>query len=96
MVDVRRLYATTDAQVWAEEFMLAFGWRQHQIDEDLMVTWFANAIETGRQAGERRVEHLVAENERLSLALIEARNPGIDIDEVRRRRAEDSEGDGEL
>jgi len=33
-------------------------------------------------------EHLRSENEKLSLALIEARNPGIDMDEVRRERAE--------
>jgi hypothetical protein len=50
------LYGTTDAQIWAQEFMERFGWALRDepacvIDEGLMSGWFANAIETGRNAG---------------------------------------------
>lgn len=41
-----KLHATTDAAVWASEFL-----RLHGGDWNLMVTWFANAIEVGRAAG---------------------------------------------
>jgi hypothetical protein len=44
------LHATTDAQVWAREFMRIFGERREDIDESLMISWFANAIQTGRKA----------------------------------------------
>jgi hypothetical protein len=50
---VRRLHATTDAAVWAAEFMALFGSRLEDIDEGLMIGWFANAIEVGRAAGEK-------------------------------------------
>jgi hypothetical protein len=40
-----KLHGTTDAQVWAQEFV-----RLHGGDEGLMIGWFANAIETGRGA----------------------------------------------
>jgi hypothetical protein len=43
----RKLYDTTDAIVWAHEFVTLFS----EIDEGLMIGWFANAIETGRSAG---------------------------------------------
>ena len=42
------LLSTTDAREWAEQFMLLFADRRDQIDHGLMLTWFANAIETGR------------------------------------------------
>jgi hypothetical protein len=42
---------TTDAQEWAQAFMGIFGDRRDDIDEGLMIAWFANAIETGREAG---------------------------------------------
>jgi len=44
-VDAQRLYATTDASVWAEEFAKV----QPDVDKGLMIGWFANAIETARQ-----------------------------------------------
>jgi hypothetical protein len=47
-VDEARLLATTRADVWADEFA-----KVSDIDRDLMITWFANAIEVGRQAGRR-------------------------------------------
>ena len=41
------LHSTTDAVVWAEEFMLNFSDRLEDIDEGLMIAWFANAIMAG-------------------------------------------------
>ena len=49
-VDRHRLYATTDASVWAEEFYKVCP----EVDEGLMIGWFANAIETAK-AHERHV-----------------------------------------
>jgi len=47
-VDVERLYATTDAAVWAEEFAKV----EPGVDQGLMIGWFAGAIEAGvRLAG---------------------------------------------
>lgn len=40
--------ATMDAKVWADEFMRLFGDKRHEIDEGLMIAWFANAIMRGR------------------------------------------------
>lgn len=48
-VNVDRLHATTDAEVWAAEFAKV----RPEVDRGLMVGWFANAIETGRDAGRR-------------------------------------------
>jgi hypothetical protein len=39
---------STDAKVWAEAFMKVMQ-SGVQIDEGLMITWFANAIETGKR-----------------------------------------------
>lgn len=39
--------STTDATVWAHEFVAQIP----EVDEGLMITWFANAIEVGRSAG---------------------------------------------
>ena len=38
---------TMDAVRWAREFMRLFGQRLHEVDESLMVGWFANAIMRG-------------------------------------------------
>jgi hypothetical protein len=43
----RKLLSTTDAAVWARHFVELFP----DADEELMLGWFANAIETGRSAG---------------------------------------------
>ncbi len=43
------LYGTTDAMVWAEEFMKNFGDKLEQIDIGLMVGWFANAMVTAER-----------------------------------------------
>lgn len=46
LIDTDRLYATTDAAVWAAEFVKV----QPGIDEGFMTGWFAAAIETAKQA----------------------------------------------
>jgi len=47
--DERRLLSTTDALVWTDEFRKI----RPDVDSALMHTWFAAAIETGRDAGVR-------------------------------------------
>lgn len=52
------MLSTTDAVVWAQEFVKTL--REHPQTADphdtgFMIGWFANAIETGRAAGERPV-----------------------------------------
>lgn len=42
-----KLHSTMDAKVWAEEFMRIFGQKLSEIDEGLMIGWFANAIMCG-------------------------------------------------
>ncbi len=44
-VDLNRLYSTDDATVWAEEFAKV----RPDVDQGLMVGWFANAIETAKK-----------------------------------------------
>lgn len=53
-----KLHDTTNAAVWAEEFLKVVGGAippsedgGAAVDFGLMVGWFANAIETGRNAG---------------------------------------------
>jgi|SRR5947209_3416258 hypothetical protein len=57
-----RLHSTTDARVWAEEWVKV-AWRildrgagnaELLLEEDWMIGWFANAIEVGREAGQRK------------------------------------------
>jgi len=43
-----------DASKWADEFMRLFGQRLQDVDEGLMLGWFANAIMTGFDEGVRR------------------------------------------
>lgn len=51
----RKLHDTTDARVWADEFLQVVHARANgpdvPVDRELMVSWFANAIETGRTHG---------------------------------------------
>jgi hypothetical protein len=59
---------STDAKEWAETFCGLFGIRRYSpvgmgtndVDDELgvMLGWFANAIETGRMAGEKKTEPL--------------------------------------
>ena len=48
-MDTQRLYATTDAAVWAEEFAKV----RPDVDQGLMIGWFANAIETAKDHARR-------------------------------------------
>ena len=46
------LVSTTDARVWAQQFILTVSEHpQIPTDEGTMTGWFANAIEAGRGAG---------------------------------------------
>lgn len=49
-IDQSKLYNTTNAQIWAEEFMKAVK-PGGVITCELMVGWFANAIEVARSVG---------------------------------------------
>lgn len=55
MMTETELLNTTDAQLWAQDFMARFGGpeRCSFIDEGLMIGWFANAIEVGRSQGRK-------------------------------------------
>jgi hypothetical protein len=55
----KKLLATTDAFVWAETFKDQFG--DVAPDRYTMLTWFANAIETGRNAGLATARQVAAE-----------------------------------
>ncbi|AXH68727.1 hypothetical protein SEA_SPARKLEGODDESS_9 [Streptomyces phage SparkleGoddess] len=49
--------STTDAQIWAKEFMKV--WENEPIDimnEDMMLGWFANAIMAGYDEARRKYE----------------------------------------
>lgn len=63
-MDPNDLHDTTDAQKWAK----AFCERNPDADEGTMIGWFANAIETGRSAGARLVDHLQAEVKEVNMA----------------------------
>jgi hypothetical protein len=57
-VSLTYLLSTTDAHAWAEAFMRVFNDEDVLLDKGLMLTWFAGAIETGREAGRRSMsEH---------------------------------------
>lgn len=72
-----RLHLTTDAEVWASEFMDVLDGLDGRIDGATVCAWFANAIETGRQAG-RRPDRRVAPAEALGrvLSILSAAEPG--------------------
>jgi hypothetical protein len=55
------LHSTTDAAVWTDRFFELHGDRLADIDWGLMISWFANAIETGRSFGEAAAEKRKAE-----------------------------------
>lgn len=49
------LHNTTDGMEWAKEFCRLYNSKPNfTIDEGLMVAWFANAIEVGRQEGKKQ------------------------------------------
>lgn len=45
-----------DAVDWAKEFMRLFGERRQDIDEELMIGWFANALMRGYDEHQWRTE----------------------------------------
>ena len=52
-VNESKLRFTTDASVWAKEYVSVHGG-----DEGLLITWFAGAIMTGYDTGRRAEEKL--------------------------------------
>lgn len=64
MMHENELLQTMDATVWAAEFMERFKDRKQDIDADLMLGWFANAIMTGWDFRERRGVYVEANDER--------------------------------
>lgn len=46
---------TLDAKLWAEEFMRIWSGRWDEVDEGLMIAWFANAIMRGFDEGQHRL-----------------------------------------
>ena len=50
----KNLNCNMDARAWAQEFMRIFGRRLDEIDDALMVGWFANSIMCGFDEGTRR------------------------------------------
>lgn len=52
-MEVNDLLKTTDANTWATEFIKVN--HAKLVDFAMMLTWFANAIESGREAGIRQV-----------------------------------------
>ena len=58
------LLETTDATIWAQEFQrikIEQGWSLFDIDESLMVTWFANAM-CAQMDSKQRIETKQAAN----------------------------------
>lgn len=52
--DTYLLYSTTDAAIWAQEYMKVVRQRPDlAFDEGFILTWFANAIETAKNHAER-------------------------------------------
>lgn len=52
-VDTALLYSTTDAMVWAQEFVKVLKMRPDlAYDEGFVVAWFANAMETVKTRAE--------------------------------------------
>lgn len=64
----KRLYETTDAAVWAAEFMKVYNSKfrvqvGELLDEGWMISWFANAIEIAKSHERRRIETAANEAE---------------------------------
>jgi len=89
------LLSTTDAQVWAREFCKLFspiptknGYPDdvsaHGWAEGLMISWFANAIETGRSAG-------LAQGSSLRDAIHTVLAPQQPVDEIASRQLDHEE-----
>lgn len=65
------LLGTTDAQKWAEEFATVVKDKEgFGLDDGLLLTWFANAIETGRMAAEKQTRQAVEDEHQRGIAAI--------------------------
>ena len=67
------LLATTDAMVWAQEFVRIFNGASigaGMVDEGTMIAWFANAIETGRSAGMGQVAVAQTNDDGVTVSLV--------------------------
>ena len=82
------LHQTMDAQIWASEFVA-----RHEGDESLMLGWFANAIMTGYDEGQRSLENRIRILERalsnLYCAALSVEEQYIDPPEEWETRARD-------
>jgi len=56
-----------DAKLWAEDFMRRFSGRREDIDEGLMIAWFANAIMRGYDEAMRRQAAALADERRRAM-----------------------------
>ncbi len=68
--ELKPLHESADAMRWADEFMglverIRDEGHVRVVDHGLMLAWFANAIEAGRDNPTRSQEELQAENKRL-------------------------------
>ena len=62
------LLETTDAMIWATEFILIAeqnDWTLNDIDESLMISWFANAFCAQEFKDAKRIKELESERDRL-------------------------------
>lgn len=87
------LLQTMDARVWAQEFIRIFKDRKEDIDEGLMIGWFANAIMCGSDHMywnmDEAMGKLKAENEELKIEKINLNNRiACMIDDIQHEREE--------
>ena len=77
-----KLHNTIDARIWAQEFMAVYNsLSEQQIDEGLMITWFANAIMVGHDFAYNRKQKEV--DKLLSLLLLTDKSvSNIVVDDV--------------
>jgi hypothetical protein len=55
-VNTDALGRTDDAQVWAQEFMKVYHRSKADVDEGLMIAWFANCAETAKSLERHRID----------------------------------------
>jgi hypothetical protein len=60
-------YGEFDAREWAKEFQRVWGDRLNEVDEELMVGWFANAIMTGYDKAMNDTTFVVGDELRLTV-----------------------------
>lgn len=63
---------TTDALVWAKEFMKTLENPDVELDEEMMLSWFANAIMAGYDEARRKYEMVNAHEVLMRLVLGDA------------------------